>query len=197
MKKTDNKIAIIEKEISEVKLNSLKIKDEKSLYLSVEWLSKCNKMLDNVIEQKKKLTDPLNQALKEVRLRYKPIETRLELMIIDIKAKQSSYQQKALETQKLHEIDITNRLLGGNLILEQAVAKLDSVKTPNKVSTNDGKVSFIPIKRFEVMDIILLSEVNRGQYILPNEPLIREAMKQGIELAGVRYYEELSVRNNR
>ena len=43
----------------------------------------------------------------------------------------------------------------------------------------------------------MLAAVDNGKYILPNETAIRDAMKVGIELKGVRYYEEQMIRNLR
>jgi hypothetical protein len=65
-----------------------------------------------------------------------------------------------------------------------------------KTVTDEGSVSFREVKKFEVMDIVMLANAS-PDYVLPNEVKIRKAMLEGIELVGVRYFTEQSVINKR
>ena len=197
MKKENNKeLEIIKKEISPVqaKVSSLVIKSGADMTDATEILSRCNKYYDSLKIEKEKITKPLNAVLKEVRGRYKPIEDQLDEIITTIKGKMGSYQQIALQKQEKEEQKIADKVASGKMEVGKAIDKLGEMDSPEeKVKTDEGSVSFKTVKKFEVMDLTLLPV----DYLLPNEVAIRKAKTEGIELAGVRYYEEQSVINRR
>ncbi len=200
MKKELNKELVLKKEISPVvnEVTSITISSKEDMTNATTVLSQLNKFADSIKEEKEKLTKPINEALKEIRSRYKPIEDMLANGIMALKGKMSVYQTAQLAIQKKAEDKIAQQLADGKIKkIETATKHISAIEVPEaKVSTDDGSASFKKIKKFEVMDIVVLANAN-AQAITPNEVYIRAQMNAGIELPGVRYFEELSVVNRR
>lgn len=166
---------------------------------ATELLSRANKTLDELTDDKTAITKPINDSLKLIRAKYKPLETRLEALIQAIRTEMAKYQQAQLKAKHEAELAISKRIGEGKgkLKLETAVNKIANLpQTETKITTDNGAVSFRPVKKYEVMDIVMLANANH-EAVVPNEAYIRKAMQAGIELAGVRYYEELTAINKR
>jgi len=177
-----SKEILIKKKVSPVveKAQEIIIKDLKGLKLATEMLSKLNKLKDSVIEEKEKITVPLNEALRAERARWKPIESDLELAIGSIRAKMTSYQTSQMEEQE----KIAEKVVSGEISFEKAVDKMNVVES---VKSTNGSITFKKVKKFVVEDIGKVPV----EYLLVNETMVREAMKEGNEVKGIRYYEEL------
>lgn len=163
---------------------------------AVELLSTLNRWNDEVVEDREKITKPLNATLKEIRERYKPIEEVLKDRIAVLRRKITDYQTKATRIADEEANKIANRVKEGkgNLKMETAVKKMDAIEKPEeKVMTEVGAVKFQAMKKFEVVDVTLLP----AHLLLPNEVEIRRLMKTGVEVTGVRYYVEQVPINSR
>jgi hypothetical protein len=137
---------------------------------------------------------PLNESLKALKSLFKPLESMLEDKIETIRGSMNSYQTDKVRFIKEQEEKIGKRLNSGNIKMETAMRKMEELDVPQKsVSTEDGAVSFVTIKKFEIMDQTLIPR----DYLIVDETAIRNAMKANIEIPGVRYYEEQSLRNYR
>ncbi len=190
----------IKKEINPVieQVSTMSLTTPSDMVKATSVLSQLNTFLDKLTDEKEKLTVPLNTALKEIRGRYKPTETLLEEAINTLKKKMGTYQAEAMKLQKEQEAKIASKVASGYIKVDTAIAKLGEIESPEeKLITDEGTASFRTVKKFEVMDITMLASVNNGFFITPNDVAIRQAMKEGRELAGIRYYEEQSVVNNR
>lgn len=174
-------------------INLPKIVDEHSMTEATEVLSQANKYLKDLIADKETMTKPINESLKVIRAKYKPLETKLESIIDSIRKSMSMYQTEQIRLQKIKEDKIALRVDKGTLKVETGIRKIEELpQTATKVSAQSGKISFREDKKFEVIDITMLPK----EYILANEIAIRTAMKAGIELPGVRYYTEQVPINN-
>lgn len=163
---------------------------------ATELLSLVNKNIDRIEEEREKVTKPLNAALKAENARWKPMRTSLEEARDTIRAKMSEYQtaQKARTDAEAAAIAARIKPGRGNLSTERGVEKIEELDAPSSsIAADSGSVTFITVKHFEVVDVMKLSE----EYVLPNDMAIRAAMKRGIELDGVRYYETQKPRNSR
>lgn len=174
--------------------NGLEIVDNVSMKVAVETLSEINKRLDFVVEWKEKKTKPLNEALKVIRAETKPIETELENAKENLRTKMTIFQTEQVRVQKEEQAKIADRVSHGTLKIETGVKKLSEIDVVEKeVATDAGLVQFAEVKCFEVTNLASVPV----DYILPNEVAIRNAMKLGKEIAGVRYYVEMQPRNYR
>lgn len=170
-------------------IRALEIVDKSTMEIAVEDLSRANKFLDSVIEYKEKKTKPLNQALKVIRDETRPLENDLKELIDGLRIKMTIYQTRIEEERIAEENRIASRIGTGKgkLKIETAVQKISDLEEVDKqVEATSGKVTFKAVRKFEVVDIALLPI----EYHMPNELEIKSAMKDGIELPGVRYYTE-------
>lgn len=177
-----------------VKAENLVIADQKDMVVAVELLSRLNTIADGLEADRVKLTKPLNDALREINSRYKPAREALEGVIKGLRGKMTQYTTMRLEEVKRAELEATKAIEGGVGSLETALEVIEGVgDVQTSVTTKSGAVSFIEVDKFEVVDFAKLPD----EYKLANETAIRLAKKNGIEVSGVRYWKEQSVRNRR
>ncbi len=172
------------------------IASQSDLIKATEILSTLNKALDTVTEDKKKITDPLNATLKEIRFRYKPAEEALENAIEHIRSKMTIYQTEQVNIQKAEEKRIADRVGAGkgHYTVDTAVAKIEALDKPlENIEGSNGSLSFREVKCFEVVDKMKLPP----EYLLADEVAIRKQMVAGNELQGVRYFSEQRPINSR
>lgn len=156
-------------------------------------LSKLNQELDKMTADKEKLTKPMNEALKEIRGRYKPFEAKLEGAIAHVRKQMSEYQTKALEIAQKKQEKIAAKV-GLTLSPELAIKKLAAIETPQEeVITAFGSLSFRTVKKWRVVDA---DKVPRSA-LTPNEDVITAAMKANTPIEGIEYYTEQQPVNRR
>ena len=196
----DKRTAAVQKEIAPIieEAGSFKIKTADDMKKATEMLSLLNKRLDEITEEKETITKPANEILKRERARWKPIETLLDSAVSSVRAQMTAWQTKQRAIEQGKKDKLAAQMNEGTLDMDQASNKIAKIKTvDDNVSTEEGSVGFRTDKRFEVMDVLLLAEYERGAAILPNETLIRKLMNKGVELPGVRYYTEETPVNRR
>lgn len=139
--------------INENDLTKVVIRKPEDMIGATELLSRLNKYLDKLTEEKEKVTKPLALALKEERARFKPMETKLEEAIEQIRSEMSKYQTKMLEAKKKLEEKVAEDVASGKLDIEKAVSKLSSVAVVDeKIETTSGAVKFRPLWVAKVVD---------------------------------------------
>lgn len=171
------------------KVKELDIVDSSTMETATEMLSQLNKTSDRITEETEKVTRPLLDALNAERKRWKPSLDLLKESIDIVRTKITKYQTEARRLAQLEEEKIASRIGEGKgkLKIETAVAKIEKIEQPeSKVSTDTGSISFKTVQKFEITNMAAVPV----DYILPNETAIRNAMKLGKKLPGVRYYEE-------
>ena len=182
-------IAVYEKESVVAVAAEIHIVSHTALAEAVETLSKLNQLYDRITAEKEKVTKPLNEALKAERGRWKPLETLYETAIATLRGKMTAYQTAMVAEQKKEEAKLIARVGEGKgkLRVETVVRKLaEAQQAPDKVSTDAGMVKFKTVQKFEVMNFAELPD----NYKLANEVAIRESMKTGASIPGVRFFEE-------
>lgn len=186
---TTNTLKLIEKSAVPLAEKAFKyqIKTKEDLTGAVKLLSDMNVILDRITTEKEKVTKPLNEALKQERNRWKPIESTYERAIASVRTAMTAFQTAAIKKQKEDEAKIAGKVASGKLRMETGVRKMNELDAPETTVVSDsGMVKFRTEKKFEVVDVTKLPK----EYILANETAIRAAMKEGKELSGVRYFEE-------
>ncbi len=150
---------------------------------ATEILSKLNKYNDNLVADMKKVTDPLNAALKEIRGRYNPVKTVLESAIEIIRKKMGAYQTEALRLQKIEEDKIAARVGEGKgkLKMETASKKMGEIEKPDAiVEAESGSLSFISKQQLKVTNEGLIPD----EYFILNEKAVLDALKAGLLVPG-------------
>lgn len=186
----EKQVPMLVENAKNIEINSTSIKE------ATELLSRLSKAEDQIIEEREKVTKPLNEALKAERARWTPYEAPIRLAIASLRQAITSYQTEAKRIASEQAEAISARIAPGkgNLSLDTALTKINAIDTPDTaIETAHGSIKFRTTQQFEVMDITLVPK----EYLLPNEPAIRAAMKSAIEIPGVRYFTEETPVNRR
>lgn len=168
---------------------AIEIVDESSKEAATIILSTLNKKADAIEEEKAKVMRPLLDAQAAERARWKPAETILSTAIASLRRRLTDYQTAARAREAEEKARIAARVGEGrgHLTPETAIAKMEEVAVAEKKTvTDEGSLTFKTVQQFEVLDIKALPV----EFLLPNDTAIRNAMKKGQQLPGVRYYTE-------
>lgn len=163
--------------------------DTKSMEHAAEILSQANKYLDAITAEELKVTKPLNEALTQERLRFKPFKDKAERVIANIRAQMSAYQTAEKKRVDAETAKIAARIGDGKgkIKMETAVRKLEAVVTPEEaVVTHSGLVKFRTRVFLDIVDISLIPR----EYLIPDEKRITEALKAGTVVPGATLNEE-------
>lgn len=154
------------------------------------------KKLKEITAKKDEVLQPLLEATKAERSRWKPAEDKINQAIEQIDGAMSKYQTAQRKIELAKEEAIANRIGEGKgkLSAEKAVAKLDDMKrVDNKVSSDAGATAFVTVPKFKLVD---LSKVP-VQYHLLDEVAIRKLMIAGVKVEGIEYYTVEQPRSSR
>lgn len=195
---TPQEVALLEKEITPIVKFAAKIeiKNQADMKVAVDTLSNINRYADEVKEKREGITLPLNEALKATRGLFKPLEEKLEAGVAAIRSAMGTYQTAELKRAETETEKVVDRVGDGKgkFKVETAVRKLEAIDVPESVVVGEaGQVRFNTIKKFEVVSLKDLPL----DFHIADEKKIREVMRKGLELPGVKYWEEQSASNYR
>lgn len=176
-------LTTIQKSLSPIvdKALSITIKKPEDMVEATTLLSKLNSFNDRIKEEREKVTDPLNEALKAERARWKPAESANLEAIDYIRAEMSRYQTAQIALQKAKEHAIAEKLTSGKISMDKAVIQIEKVKTPEKTVTTDvGAVQFRETAILKIWDTTMIP----NEYMLPDEKKILAILKEGKKVAG-------------
>lgn len=181
----------IQKEIDPIlsQAKILVIATPKAVEKATELLSQINQKLDAIEEERTKVTEPLNKALKAENARWKPMREQLEEKRDILRKGLSSYQteQKRIADDEAARIAARVGEGKGKLKAETAVAKMEEIERPEaNVATASGSIKFRTVEKFALEEISKVPVL----YLLLDEAAVRSAMKEGIKLPGIRYFSE-------
>ena len=163
---------------------SLAVVDSKSMEQASGIRSAVKGYLKDLTADKELKTKPLNEALKQVRLMYKPFEDKANAVLAHLDSQMSSYQTKEVAWQRAEEAKIAAKAQTGYIKPETAVAKFAAVATPDKTV---GSTTFIT--DYEVV-VVNLGEVPM-EYIKweVRTLLAKAALKSGVKIPGLELKE--------
>jgi hypothetical protein len=175
-------IETIEKQLTTETLK-LTIASKEDMASATSVLSRLNKYKDALTEEKELLTAPLNQALKEVRSRYKPIETKIDQAVDSIRAEMGRYQTELVQSNQKQEESIASRIGTGKgkLKLDTALDKLANLpEVQQSVNTDEGTIKF----RAKVVLKITDRDAIPRAFLIPDEEYILANLKAGQNVEG-------------
>jgi len=169
------------------KAENLTIATQEDLITATSVLSELNRAKDAIILEREKVTRPLLDALNAERARWKPQETKLDNLITKIRGAMTTFQTALIAKQRLQEEAIAKKVESGAIKPETAIRRLGQIEDVDKrVETASGSVSFKTVMRFEVVDI----DAVPNEYLLVNEVKVRQTLKEGKAIPGIREFEE-------
>lgn len=144
------------------------------------------KSIKKVISEKKdSVVKPLNEALKNVRSLFKPVEEKIDVIENYLKDGVLSYQRKLNEEIAKREAEALKKIKeqeakGEEVNMDKVVAPIQRVE--NKIEA----IKTRKVKKLRIVDVNLIPR----DYLLPDEVKIKTALIQGVEVSGCEIYEE-------
>lgn len=190
-------IAVVKTQVSKAisAAESIEIKTDEQMLEAGEIKKKIKIVGKMVKEKKEAITKPLNDALKQVRELFKPLEEGYEQADDMIASKMIAYQRIIEEKQRKIEEEARKKLEEAQKQLEQGkLTEKQAERVENKI---EKKLEEAPqvikksenfqtreIKKFRIINE---TEVPR-EYLMIDEVKVRKAMMAGIVVSGVEYY---------
>lgn len=143
---------------------------------AAEFLSFFKSKLKEIVFEKEKATKPINEGLKAIRAKYAPTIDKLEATIAELTKDIIIYNAE----QAKREADILKSIEASQTDPLTAIAEISAIVTPSKVITSTGLMTFRTDKVLEITDI---NKIPR-EYLLPDLPKIKNALKDGIKIEG-------------
>lgn len=158
--------------------------------LAVDLVSKLKDTGSKIKASKESITKPLNEALKNARELFAPIEAQFAQAEAIIKTKLLDYKRKKDAEAKVEEAKIAARVEKGTMRLDTAEKKLDQVERVE--NTTRGAVGEVQIRKIKKVRIIKAEEVPDEYWVLDQVAIRRDALG-GKTIPGVEVYEEDSI----
>lgn len=165
------------------KVSLFTITSQEDMKTAVTMLSSMNLYRDSVEAKKTLLTKPLNEALKNARAMFRPIEEVYTEAIELLRSKMSSFQTEQVRIKQEAEQAIVSRVKEGkgNLSIEKAVEKISALPPVEKeVSTEQGAVQFRETKTLKITDESLIPR----EYLIVDTVKLLKDLKEGKTIAG-------------
>lgn len=144
----------------------------------------------NIKKIKESVTKPLNEALKNVREMFKPVEEQYTVSEKIIKDKILAYSRKVNEEAAISEQKIAESLEKGTIKQETAERKIESLDRVESTTRGSiGSVQFRKIQRVEIIDESLIPR----KYLEVNMTAIRRDALSGVNIPGVKVVDDTIV----
>jgi len=186
-----NDLAPIKKQVSLVgsSANSLKINSAPDLVKATDILGKIKSIGKDIKKWRESITKPLNEALKNARDLFRPLENDWSEAERIVKKKMVDFNVKQQAKAAEKEAKIEKQVEKGEIDMEKGAEKLEKVAPPNKIEADKGSIQFRTIKKIVIFD---KSKLPR-EFLIPDTVKIRKVALAGIDIAGVKVVEEKQV----
>ena len=159
---------------SRIKVNSQPTLDQAKISLAQV------KEIKKIVQEKKdSVVKPLNEALKNTRALFKPIEDKVDIIETYLKGEVLRYNTKLLQEQRKREEEAQAKIEAG-ATFEEATKSVERI---------EKKIDAIPTRKIKRLKIIDASKIER-QFLVPDEQAIKEALIAGIKVSGCELVEE-------
>lgn len=186
---TANQVVIGIAENSRIIINS-----EPTFDKAKEKLSEIKEIKKIVNEKKESITKPLNEALKNVRGLFKPIEDKIEVIENYLKDGVLKYNQKLLAEQRKREEE-ANKKMEEEKASGKSLDEINIEKISKPIENITKKVEAIKTRKIKKLNIVNEQIIPRD-FLIPNEAKIKEALLNGVKVDGCEIIEEEIAINN-
>jgi len=169
--------------------SQITISNIEELTRATEMLAKVKTIGKQIAERKLSITAPLNEALKNARSLFAPIEAQWAEAERIIKDKMTAYQEKAIAQANARKAKIEQQVEAGKMSFDKAADKIEAITPPTTTTAKSGAVQFRTRKDVQIEDENKLPR----EYLLPDMVKIRKVALAGIEIPGVKVVEVQSV----
>lgn len=189
----DNKeLAVIKGQVSKLENQALavKIESQEEYTTAIDIVSRLKTIGSTIKQKKESVTKPLNEALRNVRNLFAPLEEQYTKAESIIKGKLLDYKRQKDAEAAAEEAKIAAKVESGKMRLETGEKKLEQIERVE--NTTRGKVGEVSVRKIKKVRITNESLIPR-EYLEPNMVAIRRDALGGKQIAGVEVYEEESL----
>src|SRR3990167_10201870 len=166
----------------ERKADAIEITKSEEYANAVDIVAKLKEIGSKIKEKKESLTKPLNEALRNARELFAPLEMQFSNAEGIIKGKLLDYKRKKDEEARIEEARIAARVEKGTLKIETAERKMEAVERIDTTTRGDvGEISIRQIKKVRIVNESLIPR----EYLQPDMVAIRRDALGGKAIAGV------------
>lgn len=171
--------------------NALEIATKEDLEKATDILSKIKSVGKLMKEKKEAITKPINQALKEVRDLFRPIEEAYDAAETMIKTKMIGYQEKAEAERREQEAKIAARVEKGTMKFETGAKKIEALeKVEGKVEGLTGAITFRVRRDVEITNE---NQIPDKYWVIDMVMLRKDTILGRIEVPGTKIVEHKEV----
>lgn len=185
-------LAVLKTQVSKLEnqANAVTIESAEDYSGAVDIVNKLKEAGSNIKAKKESITKPLNEALKNARNLFAPIEEQFERAEGIVKQKLLTYKRKVDAEAVAQEAKIAEKVESGKMKLATGERKLDEIERVD--TTTRGKVGEVQVRKIKKVKITDEAALPR-QYLIPDQVAIRRDALSGITIPGVEVYEEETI----
>ncbi len=175
----------------ETRANAVTIESPQSYEDAIDIVAKLKETGSVIKNKKESITKPLNEALRNARELFKPLEQQFIVAEGIVKTKLLDYKRKIDAEAQEKEDRIAKRVEKGTMKLETAEDRMEDIERVN--TTTHGKVGSIQVRTIQKLRIVDESLIPR-KYLVPDMGAIRrDAITNKVTIPGIEVYSEETV----
>jgi len=168
---------------------SLVIKTNEDMPMATDLLGRIKSIGKRITEAKETITKPLNEALKNARSFFSPVESEYEKAERIVKTKMLDFQRlETIKAAKKAEV-LAKKVEYGKMTFEKAAEKITAVAPKKVVESEHSTVQFRTVKEVVVVDESLVPR----EYLVLDMVKIRKVALAGVEIPGVKVEEKQTI----
>jgi len=161
---------------------ALEIKTADQMTSATDILGKIKTVGKIIKDKKESITKPLNEALRNARAFFAPIEGQWNEAERIVKSKMLAYQQAeqikaAKQTEKIEK-----KVEEGKMSFDKAAEKIEQATPEKTVEAKSGAVQFRTIKEVVIEDETKIPR----EYLVPDMVKIKKGALAGVSITGVK-----------
>lgn len=177
----------INQAVSEATLLVIKTNDD--MPIATDLLGRIKSIGKKITETKETITKPLNEALKNARSFFSPVESEYEKAERIVKTKMLDFQRaETIRAAKKAE-SFVKKVEEGKMTFEKASEKMNAVAPKKVVESEHSTVQFRTVKEVVVVDEKLVPR----DYLVLDMVKIRKVALAGVEIPGVKVEEKQTI----
>jgi len=178
----------LELKVQEIKVG--KIKNDEELKTASGYLTQLNNLKREITAKKESITKPLNEALRNIRNLFYPLEKKVNDLVLELKNRIAEYEEERRKLIEEEKQKLAKQVEKGKLKIEHALSVLEQQPiNTSPIKTDDGKVSFRMVKEVVIEDESLIPR----EYLVPDMVKIRRDALNGKNIPGVKVVERKQV----
>jgi len=170
--------------------HELVINDRKELENATDILKAVKDASKELKAKKESITKPINEALKEIRSMFAPIEDQLSESEGIVKGKMLEFNRIIEQKAREAAAELEKKVEEGKMTLSVAAKQLEEApQVEKKVEGKRGSIQYRTVRKVRINDETKIPR----EFLVPDFTKINRAALAGISIEGVEVYEEQQV----